>query len=122
MTDEELLTQCDSILSLIRYRENTSMMTTQTMNDIEYLLPLLRKRTNEIDLQKARAAKGETAGGEYREIFIPIVGPSEDHHLFGCKRCGAVVDFRGTHDEHHKQLDRISANTPSLIADKFIGG
>lgn len=47
MTDEDLLIQCDSLLSLIRHRE-PSGLSEQTIRDLDDLLHPLRKRTDEI--------------------------------------------------------------------------
>lgn len=47
MTDDEFLIQCDSILSLIFYREGNAL-SKETRNDVESLLKHLRKRTDSI--------------------------------------------------------------------------
>lgn len=47
MDDRELLIQCDSLLSLIRYRERAGL-SEQTVKDIDALLPHLRRRTDDL--------------------------------------------------------------------------
>lgn len=47
MTDEDMLIQCDSLLSLIRHREARGL-TEQTIRDLDELLRPLRARTDEI--------------------------------------------------------------------------
>jgi hypothetical protein len=51
MTDAELLMQCDSLLSLIRYRESAGL-SEQTVRDLDALLPPLRARTDEINRER----------------------------------------------------------------------
>lgn len=48
--DQGLLIRCDSLLSLIMYRENAALetLTTQTVRDMVELLNDLRRRTNEL--------------------------------------------------------------------------
>jgi hypothetical protein len=46
-TDEQLLIEADSILSLIRYRERGGL-SQQTVRDVDDLLSKLRPRTDEI--------------------------------------------------------------------------
>lgn len=47
MSDDDLLIRCDSLLSLIRYRE-ASGLSAQTIRDLDELLGPLRARTGEI--------------------------------------------------------------------------
>lgn len=47
MDDRSLLIWCDSLLSLIRYRERKGL-SEQTIRDLDGLLPALRYRTDEL--------------------------------------------------------------------------
>lgn len=50
---ENLLIKCDSLLSLIRYRERHGL-SEQTIRELDELLPRLRMATNEISVEKRR--------------------------------------------------------------------
>lgn len=58
--DEDLLIRSDSLLSLIRYREATSL-SDQTVRDLDALLGPLRQRTNAI-IANRRAVEGTGRG------------------------------------------------------------
>lgn len=53
MNDEDLLIKADSLLSLIRYRE-ASGLSTQTLQDIDALMRILRQRTDDIVTQRRK--------------------------------------------------------------------
>lgn len=56
MTDDDLLVECDSLLSLIRYRESSGL-SEQTIRDIDKLLGPLRRQTDQINDQRREAAR-----------------------------------------------------------------
>jgi hypothetical protein len=60
--DGDLLIRCDSLLSLIRYRESTGL-SEQTKRDLADLLPPLRRRTDEI-IAERRTAEREQVQAE----------------------------------------------------------
>jgi hypothetical protein len=57
VTVDDLLIRCDSLLSLIRYRESSGL-SEQTVRDLDELLPKLRPVTDDI----VRRERAEAAG------------------------------------------------------------
>jgi hypothetical protein len=56
LSDEDLLIECDALLSLVRYRESSGL-SEQTIRDIDSLLGPLRRQTDQINDQRREASR-----------------------------------------------------------------
>src|ERR1044072_2922878 len=107
MTDEELLVQCDSLLSLIRYREPRGI-SEQTARDIDKLLGMLRKRTDEIAQNTRETNSSEPADEMYWKRNVTT-------GLYECRQCGATTGDPRIHDIWHtSQYDLIKSLSDQL--------
>lgn len=119
--DEDLLLQCDSILSLILHR-NPSQISELNRQDIETLLPRLRKRTDEISKRNRPGTEEDVPAYDLSTATIYSVqsyrlNPYSEHgnlypehtefHL--CRVCGALVSVveAQRHRNWHDMLEMM---------------
>lgn len=122
--DENMLVRCDSLLSLIRYREST-MLSDSTIRELDELLAKLRPRTNELTStfreRPERTDARVPAVNSYGEIygiptfrFTPYTRNgdqySEPTGFKLCKLCHSLVEAGSLkdHAEWHALLTRVA--------------
>lgn len=112
MTDKELLTRCDSLLSLIVSRESHGL-SDLTIREISELLRELRPRTNEINQMKLQhGTEVQTERNSKEENYWIIRNFGTGTQIYGCRRDGVLTSDPMLHDRWHEENDTSKERTP----------